>query len=99
MESFSETLNVPFILELILVCIIQSLENYKLCSSSQVTQRIKFYPAIPNCYDPCLSRQFLQQVTEYFSWSRLRLYYFLSLALVIFLRNICGENKFNSTNK
>ena len=48
MESFSETLNVPFILELILVCIIQSLKNYKLCSSIQVSWRIKFYPAIPN---------------------------------------------------
>ena len=42
MESFSETLNVAFVLDLILVCIIQPLkENDKLCSFSQMTQHIK----------------------------------------------------------
>ena len=48
MEIFSETLNVPFILDLILVCIIQPLEEKdKLCSFSQVTRHIKSCPSNP----------------------------------------------------
>ena len=40
-ESFSETLNVPFVFDLILVCIIQHLEeNDKLCSFRQVMRHI-----------------------------------------------------------
>ena len=42
MESFSETLNVAFVLDLVVVCIIQPLKvNDKLCSFSKVTQDIK----------------------------------------------------------
>ena len=48
MESFSETLNVAFVLDLILVCIIQPLkENDKLCSFSQVSWHIKSCPSTP----------------------------------------------------
>ena len=46
MESFSETLNVALVLDLILVCIIQPLkENDKLCSFSQVSWHIECCPS------------------------------------------------------